>query len=39
MKAAAFTEFGGPEVLRVLALPEPHAGLGPVGTAAVQLAN
>jgi NADPH:quinone reductase-like Zn-dependent oxidoreductase len=30
MKAAAFTEFGGPEVLRVLELPEPHAGPGQV---------
>ncbi|MEU8636037.1 NADP-dependent oxidoreductase [Amycolatopsis sp. NPDC048633] len=30
MKAAAFTEFGGPEVLRVLDLPEPHAGPGQV---------
>ncbi|MDT7804587.1 MAG: hypothetical protein QOI78_8020 [Actinomycetota bacterium] len=28
MKAAAFTEFGGPDVLRVLELPEPHAGPG-----------
>src|SRR3954467_4712020 len=25
MKAVAFTEFGGPEVLNVLDLPEPHA--------------
>jgi NADPH:quinone reductase-like Zn-dependent oxidoreductase len=30
MKAVAFTEFGGPEVLRVLDLPEPHAGPGQV---------
>ena len=30
MKAAAFTEFGGPDVLRVLELPEPHAGPGQV---------
>jgi NADPH:quinone reductase-like Zn-dependent oxidoreductase len=30
MKAVAFTEFGGPEVLRVLDLPEPHAGPGEV---------
>lgn len=30
MKAVAFTEFGGPEVLRVLELPEPHAGPGQV---------
>ncbi|MET8999944.1 NADP-dependent oxidoreductase [Amycolatopsis sp. NPDC004169] len=30
MKAVAFTEFGGPEVLRVLELPEPHAGPGEV---------
>jgi hypothetical protein len=27
-KVAAFTEFGGPDVLRVLELPEPHAGPG-----------
>jgi NADPH:quinone reductase-like Zn-dependent oxidoreductase len=30
MKAVAFTEFGGPEVLKVLELPEPHAGPGEV---------
>ncbi|WIX84594.1 NADP-dependent oxidoreductase [Amycolatopsis sp. DG1A-15b] len=30
MKAVAFTESGGPEVLRVLDLPEPHAGPGEV---------
>ncbi|WP_103352097.1 NADP-dependent oxidoreductase [Amycolatopsis sp. CA-128772] len=30
MKAVAFTEPGGPEVLRVLDLPEPHAGPGEV---------
>ncbi|SFW72003.1 NADP-dependent oxidoreductase [Amycolatopsis australiensis] len=30
MKAVAFTESGGPEVLRVLDLPEPHAGPGQV---------
>ena len=30
MKAVAFTGFGGPEVLRVLDLPEPHAGPGEV---------
>ncbi len=30
MKAAAFTEPGGPEVLRVLELEEPHAGPGEV---------
>ncbi|MFI5592663.1 NADP-dependent oxidoreductase [Amycolatopsis sp. NPDC051758] len=30
MKAAAFTEFGGPEVLKALDLPEPHAGPGQV---------
>jgi len=30
MKAVAFTEFGGPEVLRVLDLPEPQAGPGEV---------
>jgi NADPH:quinone reductase-like Zn-dependent oxidoreductase len=28
MKAVAFNEFGGPDVLRVLELPEPHAGPG-----------
>jgi NADPH:quinone reductase len=31
MKAIGYTEFGGPEVLRVLELPEPHAGPGQVG--------
>ncbi|MEU5264449.1 NADP-dependent oxidoreductase [Amycolatopsis sp. NPDC021455] len=36
MKAAAFTEFGGPDVLRVLELPEPHAGPGQVKAAGVQ---
>ncbi|GLY34004.1 oxidoreductase [Amycolatopsis sp. NBRC 101858] len=30
MKAVAFTGFGGPEVLGVLDLPEPHAGPGEV---------
>lgn len=30
MKAVGFTEFGGPEVMRVLELPEPHAGPGEV---------
>jgi NADPH:quinone reductase len=30
MKAIGYTEFGGPEVLRVLQLPEPHAGPGQV---------
>ncbi|MDX3243549.1 NADP-dependent oxidoreductase [Streptomyces sp. ME18-1-4] len=30
MKAVGFTEFGGPEVMRVLELPEPHAGPGQV---------
>ena len=30
MKAVGFTEFGGPEVMRVLDLPEPHAGPGQV---------
>lgn len=30
MKAIGYTEFGGPEVLRVLELPEPHAGPGQV---------
>lgn len=30
MKAVGFTEFGGREVLRVLELPEPHAGPGQV---------
>ena len=26
MKAVGFTEFGGPEVVRVMELPEPQAG-------------
>lgn len=30
MRAVGFTEFGGPEVMRVLDLPEPHAGPGQV---------
>jgi NADPH:quinone reductase-like Zn-dependent oxidoreductase len=30
VKAAAFTEFGGPGVLKALDLPEPHAGPGQV---------
>lgn len=30
MKAVGFTEFGGPEVMRVLELPQPHAGPGQV---------
>ena len=30
MKAIGYTHFGGPEVLRVLELPEPHAGPGQV---------
>jgi NADPH2:quinone reductase len=30
VKAVGFTEFGGPEVMRVLDLPEPHAGPGQV---------
>ena len=30
MKAVAFTEYGGPEVLRVLELDDPHAGPGEV---------
>ncbi|RZT81610.1 NADPH:quinone reductase-like Zn-dependent oxidoreductase [Micromonospora violae] len=30
MRAVGFTEFGGPEVMRVLELPEPHAGPGQV---------
>jgi len=30
MKAVGFTEFGGREVMRVLELPEPHAGPGQV---------
>jgi NADPH:quinone reductase-like Zn-dependent oxidoreductase len=30
MKAARFARFGGPEVLEVVDLPEPHAGIGEV---------
>jgi len=30
VKAVGFTEFGGREVMRVLELPEPHAGSGQV---------
>jgi hypothetical protein len=30
MKAIGYTKFGGPEVLRILELPEPHARLGQV---------
>ncbi|MEU6353583.1 NADP-dependent oxidoreductase [Streptomyces sp. NPDC047072] len=30
MKAVGFTGFGGPEVMRILDLPEPHAGPGQV---------
>ncbi len=30
MKAVGFHRFGGPEVLEVLDLPEPHAGRGEV---------
>ena len=30
MKAVAITEFGGPEVLKVVDIPEPHAGPGEV---------
>lgn len=30
MKAAQFTRFGGPEVLEIVDLPEPHAGVGEV---------
>lgn len=30
MKAVGFQRFGGPEVLEVLDLPEPHAGRGEV---------
>lgn len=30
MKAIGYTEFGGPEVLRMLEMPEPHAGPGQV---------
>lgn len=30
MKAIGYTEFGGPEVLCVLELPDPHAGPGRV---------
>jgi hypothetical protein len=28
MKAARFTQFGGPEVLEIVDLPNPHAGRG-----------
>ena len=30
VRAVGFTEFGGPEVMRILQLPEPHAGPGQV---------
>ena len=30
MKAIGYTQFGGPDVLRVLELPQPHAGPGQV---------
>jgi NADPH:quinone reductase-like Zn-dependent oxidoreductase len=30
MKAVGFTEFGGPEVLKVLEVDDPHAGAGEV---------
>ncbi|WP_309119736.1 NADP-dependent oxidoreductase [Paenibacillus sp.] len=30
MKAAVFTSFGGPEVMRVMEVPDPHAGPGQV---------
>jgi len=30
MKAAAFTSFGGPEVIRLMEVPDPHAGPGQV---------
>ncbi|MBF9316862.1 NADP-dependent oxidoreductase [Mycobacteroides chelonae] len=30
MRAVGFTDFGGPEVMKVLELPEPHAGPGEV---------
>ncbi|HET6483829.1 MAG TPA: NADP-dependent oxidoreductase [Actinoplanes sp.] len=33
MKAARFSQFGGPEVLEIVDLPEPHAGAGEVRVA------
>jgi NADPH:quinone reductase-like Zn-dependent oxidoreductase len=30
MKAVGFTEFGGPEVLKMLEVDDPHAGAGQV---------
>lgn len=33
MKAAQFSRFGGPEVLRIVDLPEPHAGPGEIRVA------
>jgi NADPH:quinone reductase-like Zn-dependent oxidoreductase len=30
MKAASFSQFGGPEVLEIVDLPEPHAGPGQI---------
>ena len=33
MRAAQFSEFGGPEVLEVVDLPEPHASAGQVRVA------
>ena len=33
MKAACFNRFGGPEVLEIVDLPDPHPGPGQVGIA------
>ena len=30
MKAARFSQFGGPEVLAIVELPDPHAGAGQI---------
>ena len=30
MRAASFSQFGGPEVLEIVDLPEPHAGPGQI---------
>jgi NADPH:quinone reductase-like Zn-dependent oxidoreductase len=33
MKAARFSQFGGPEVLKIVDLPDPHAGPGQIRVA------